>query len=312
MLVALAGGIGAARLLSGLVGVADPAEIVAVVNTGDDFVMHGLHISPDIDTVVYTLAGISSPERGWGLANESWRVMESLERLGGQTWFSLGDRDLATHLYRTTRLAEGARLSDVTGELAARWGLALRVLPMSDDPVVTRLTLREQPEREIGFQDYFVRLAHNVPVKSIRFAGAVQARPAPGVIEALERAERLIICPSNPLLSISPILAIDEIREVLRRRRHDVIAVSPIVAGVALKGPADRLLRELGHEPSAVGVARCYADIAETLVIDEVDAELAPRVVRQGLECIVAPTIMSTRERARALARFLVPADSAS
>ena len=326
MLVALAGGVGAARLLSGLVQVVDPSELVAVVNTGDDFEIHGLRVSPDIDTVTYTLAGVYNPETGWGLAGESWRVMESLERLGGETWFRLGDQDLATHLYRTARLSEGATLSEVTAELSARFGLRLPILPMSDDPVRTMLTVtdgptgerpaepgsgnglsREAGSREIAFQDYFVRLAHSVPVERVRFDGADRARPAPGVLEALTGAERIIICPSNPILSIGPILALPEIAEALRRRRGDVVAVSPIVGGAALKGPADRLLRELGLEASVVGVARAYADFAATLVIDEVDVALGPEVEATGMRSLVVGTVMSTPERARALASHLVP-----
>ena len=326
MLVALAGGVGAARLLSGLVQVVDPSEVVAVVNTGDDFEIHGLRVSPDIDTVTYTLAGVYNPETGWGLAGESWRVMESLEQLGGETWFRLGDQDLATHLYRTARLSEGATLGEVTAELSARFGLRLPILPMSDDPVRTILTVTGGPpgelpagpgsgnglprgggSREIAFQDYFVRLSHSVPVERVRFDGADRARPGPGVLEALTGAERIIICPSNPILSIGPILALPEIAEVMRRRRDDAIAVSPIVGGAALKGPADRLLRELGFEASVVGVARAYADFAATLVIDEVDVALAAEVEAIGMRTLVVGTVMSTPERARALAAQLVP-----
>ena len=297
MLVALAGGVGAARLLSGLVQVIDPSEITALVNTGDDMVLHGLHISPDIDTVTYTLAGLDNRQTGWGLAGESWRAMEALEALGGQAWFRLGDRDLATHLYRTQRLSEGASLSEVTAELAAAQGVAVRLLPISDDPVRTRLVLAEPAgggaptgggpaagsngrvtiENEVAFQHYFVRLGHAVPVRSIRFEGADAARPAPGVLDAIAAADRVVVCPSNPLVSIGPLLAVPGVHDALTARRNDVVAVSPIVAGAALKGPADRLLTELGHESSVVGVARLYASWVGTLVIDEADAELASR-----------------------------------
>jgi len=311
VLVALAGGVGAARLLSGLVQVTEPAGITALVNTGDDMVLHGLHISPDVDTVTYTLAGLDNKETGWGLAGETWAVMEALETLGGQAWFRLGDRDLATHLYRTQRLAEGATLSEVTAELAAARQVAVRLLPVSDDPVRTRLTLAEPasgPPVEVAFQDYFVRLGHGVAVRRVRFDGAERARPAPGVLEAIAGAEAVVACPSNPIVSIGPLLAVPGVRPALESRRADVVAVSPIVAGAALKGPADRLLTELGHESSAVGVARLYAPWAGTLVIDEADAHLADAVEAEGVRCVVAPTVMSSPERAAALGRAVLDA----
>ena len=307
MLVALAGGVGAAKLLAGLVDVVDPASVTAVINTADDLVLHGLSISPDIDTVTYTLAGLDDPVQGWGLAGETWTVMGALEELGGPSWFRLGDRDLATHLYRSGRLAQGATLSEVTAELARRHGLRIPLLPMSDDPVRTLVTV-DAPgggTEEISFQDYFVRLHHSVGVRSLRFVGAEAARPAPGVLDALADAERIIGCPSNPLVSIGPLLAVPGIEDVLRKRRDDVVAVSPIVGGAALKGPADRLLRELGHEPSALGVARLYAPWVGTLVIDDVDAALAPAIEREGVRCVVTDTVMATRARAAALARVV-------
>jgi LPPG:FO 2-phospho-L-lactate transferase len=312
VLVALAGGVGAARLLSGLVQVADPAGITAVVNTGDDMVLHGLHISPDIDTVTYTLAGMDNKETGWGLAGETWAVMAALQDLGGESWFRLGDRDLATHLYRTQRLSDGASLSEVTRELAAARGVDVRLVPMSDDPVRTRLTLVGEGEggagAEVSFQDYFVKLAHSVPVRSVRFEGAESASPAPGVLEAIAGADRLVACPSNPVVSIGPLLAVPGVRPALVARRQDVVAVSPIVAGAALKGPADRLLAELGHEASVVGVARLYASWAGTLVIDEADAALASQVEEAGMRCVVAPTVMSDPKRAAALAQVVLDA----
>lgn len=315
MLVALAGGVGAARLLSGLVQVTDPASITAVVNTGDDMVLHGLHISPDVDTVTYTLAGLDNRETGWGLAGESWTAMAELEILGGEAWFRLGDRDLATHLYRTQRLAEGATLHQVTAELADARGVAVRILPVSDDPLRTRLTLAgdgdeggDGGDREVDFQHYFVQLGHAVPVRSVHIEGARAARPAPGVLEAIEQADRVVACPSNPVVSIGPLLAVPGVREALVARRRDVVAVSPIVAGAALKGPADRLLAELGHEPSVVGVARLYAPWAGTLVVDEADAALASHVEAEGVRCVVTPTVMSSPERAAALGRVVLDA----
>jgi len=307
VLVALAGGVGAARLLAGLVDVVDPASVTAVINTADDLVLHGLSISPDIDTVTYTLAGLDDPVQGWGLAGETWTVMGALEELGGTSWFRLGDRDLATHLYRSERLAQGASLSEVTAELAQRRGLRIALLPMSDDPVRTLVTI-DAPDggtEEISFQDYFVRLHHSVAVRALRFSGAEVARPAPGVLDALADAELIIGCPSNPLVSIGPLLAVPGIEDLLKKRRDDVVAVSPIVGGAALKGPADRLLRELGHQPSALGVAHLYAPWVGTLVIDDVDAALAPAIEREGVRCVVTDTVMATRARAAALAQVV-------
>jgi LPPG:FO 2-phospho-L-lactate transferase len=292
MITALAGGVGAARLLRGLVRAVPAAEVTAVVNTADDTVLHGLTICPDLDTVTYTLAGLNDDERGWGLAGETWSAMEALERLGGQSWFRLGDRDLATHLYRTQRLADGAQLSEITAEITAALGLEIRLIPMSNDPVRTRVRLADGPE--IAFQEYFVRRQHAVAVSSVRFDGADTASPAPGVLEAITGAEAVVICPSNPVVSIGPLLAVPGIADALAQRRNEVVAVSPIVAGAALRGPADRLLSELGHESSVVGVARLYASIAGTLVIDESDALLAGAVKAVGLRCVVAPTVMRT------------------
>ncbi|MGI9023769.1 MAG: 2-phospho-L-lactate transferase, partial [Acidimicrobiales bacterium] len=255
MIVTLAGGVGASRFLQGLVNVVDPESVVAVVNTADDVVLHGLHVSPDLDTVTYALAGAVNPEQGWGVAGESWTVMDSLGRFrtsapegseAGVTWFRLGDRDLATHLYRTQRLAEGAPLSQVTAEIVGAWGLRCRLLPMTDDRVETRMVV--EGEGEIGFQDYFVARRHAVVVESVRFAGAAAATPGPGVVEALETAALVVIAPSNPVVSIAPILAVPGLEEAVAARREETVAISPIVAGAALKGPADRLMSELGHE----------------------------------------------------------------
>ena len=303
MLVALCGGVGAAKLLRGLVAVVPPADVVPIVNTADDFMLHGLAISPDLDTVTYTLAGAVNPETGWGRVDESWRVMDELERFGGDTWFRLGDTDLATHLYRTQRRSEGAPLSLITAEIAAAWKLATVPVPMSDDPVATRLTV---DGTEIGFQDYFVARRHAVAVEAVRFAGSDTAAPAPGVLEALAEADRVVICPSNPIVSVGPILAVPGIEPALAARRDHTIAVSPLVAGAALKGPADRLMSELGHEPSVVGVARLYAPLAATLVIDEADAALAPQVEAEGVRCVVAPTVMYGEAETVALARTVV------
>ena len=300
----VAGGVGAARMLGGLVQVVDPATIAAVVNTGDDVELHGLHISPDIDTITYTLAGAVNPETGWGLIGETWQAMEALGRYGGVTWFNLGDRDLGTHLYRTQRLREGATLTEVTGEIVAAWDLGLTLVPMSDDPVRTMITVVD--EGEIGFQDYFVRRHHDVEATAIRFAGVEDADPSPAALAALADAERVIIAPSNPLVSIAPVLAVPGLRAAVEARRGDCVAVSPIIAGTTVKGPADRLLTELGHDASVVGVARLYAPLAAKLVIDEADADLADAVRAEGIEAVVAPTMMYGPPEAAALARVVL------
>ena len=297
---------GAARLLAGLVQVCPPSEITAVVNVGDDMELHGLHVSPDLDTVTYTVAGAIDPERGWGLADETWQAMEALRRYPqARSWFNLGDRDLATHLYRTDRLRAGACLSEVTAEIAAAWGIELHLVPATDDSLRTKVTVADG---EIDFQEYFVHRQHEVAVSAVRFEGAELATPAPGVLDAIRDAERVVIAPSNPIVSVAPILAVPALRAAVEARRHDVVAVSPIVAGAALKGPADRLLRELGHAASVVGVAELYAPVAATLVIDVADASLAAEVEAAGMRCIVTPTIMHGPTEAAALGKAVLAA----
>lgn len=289
-----------------MVRVVPPADVTAVVNVGDDMELHGLQISPDLDTVTYTVAGAIDPERGWGLMDETWRAMEALRRYpSSRAWFNLGDRDLGTHLYRTDRLRSGAPLSTVTGEIAAAWDLAIRLLPVSDDPVRTRVTVADG---EIDFQEYFVHRQHDVAVTAVRFDGADMASPAPGVIDAIRHSQRVLIAPSNPIVSIGPVLAVPGVREEVEARRGDVVAVSPIIAGTALKGPADRLLRELGHEASVVGIARIYAPLAATLVIDEADAAQQQAVEAEGVRCVVAPTIMRGPAEAAVLAEVMLGA----
>ena len=303
MIAAIAGGVGAARLLRGLIAAIDPASLAVIVNTGDDTVFHGLHVSPDVDTVVYTTSGAIDPERGWGLAGETWTAMGALARytpFGAVDWFNLGDRDLATHLWRTGRLADGASLTEVTADLALAWGLGFRLLPMSDDPVSTVVDTADGP---LAFQEYFVRHKHSVPVTGVRFGGIESARPGPSVLATLDEAEAILVCPSNPIVSIGPVLAVDGVRSVLERRRDRVVAVSPIVAGAALKGPADRMLTELGHEASVVGVARLYAPFCSVLVIDQADADRVADVEACGIRAVVTNTIMSTAAVAAALSR---------
>lgn len=306
MITVVAGGVGAARFLRGLVTRVDPASCRAIVNVGDDLVLHGLHISPDIDTCVYTVAGAIDPERGWGLVDETWRAMEGVARYGGESWFNLGDRDLGTHLFRTQRLREGATLTQVTAEIARGWGLGLRLLPVTDDEVRTHVTV--PGEGELSFQEYFVGRRHAVPVSAVRFEGADAARPGPEVLSSMRDADVVVIAPSNPIVSIGPVLAVPGVREALADRRDSVVAVSPIIGGEALKGPAADMLSTLGHEVSAVGVARMYAEVAGALVIDDADADLADDIAAAGVRPVVTGTIMSTVERAAALADVTVAA----
>jgi len=303
VIAVLSGGVGAARLLRALASVVSRDEITAIVNVGDDLTLHGLTICPDLDTITYTLAGLNNEELGWGLTGETWRVMDELGALGGEAWFRLGDRDLATHLYRSERLARGASKSDVAAELARHHGVRERLLPVTNDRMATIFVT---DQGDISFQEYFVRHRHGIPVHGVRFEGAEQCRPAPGVIETLRDADRIVIAPSNPLISIEPILSVPGVREELRRRREDVIAVSPIIAGAALKGPADRLLRELGHDVSCVGVARYYREVCATMIIDELDVDRRPEIEELGLSVRTTTTIMSNPDHARALAHEVV------
>jgi LPPG:FO 2-phospho-L-lactate transferase len=310
MLAALAGGVGAARFLSGLQRAVPPAEIVAVVNTADDEEFHGLYVSPDLDSVTYTLAGASNSVQGWGLEGETFATLEALQRYKSDAWFRLGDKDLATHLYRSERLRAGARLSEVTAEISRAWGLEARLLPMTDDPVRTRITVRDPDGRlrVLKMQEWFVRERAEPEVVQVDFAGADAAAPAAGVLDALELAGTILVCPSNPVISIGPILAVPGLRAALRARRDRVVAVSPIVGGAPVKGPADRLMGPLGIEVSCVGVARAYAEFCGTLVIDAVDADLAPAVEAAGVRAVVTDTMMRSPEVAADLARHALAA----
>lgn len=305
MICVLAGGVGAARLLNGLKDVLPSEEITAVINTGDDAIMHGLYICPDIDTVTYTLAGVNNVETGWGLQGETWMAMESLKKLGGETWFNLGDKDLATHLYRTARLSEGVGLKEITKEIASAMGISVNLLPMTEDRVETMVTLLESGD-EISFQEYFVKHRHEVPISSVRFNGSQQAQATHGVIDAIREAEVVIIAPSNPLVSIAPIFSISEISDALKERKEDVVAVSPIVAGSALKGPADRLLNELGYEASVEGVAKYYQDWINTLIIDKADFDSVENIESLGINCVSTETVMSDPQIAASLGSTLL------
>ncbi len=299
MIAVLSGGVGAARLLSGLVDVVEPESVVAVVNTGDDLRWNTLYVAPDLDTVTYTLAGLNATT-GWGLEGESWRTLETLDRFGAPTWFGIGDMDLATHLYRSEQLAAGRTLSEVTAAIARSLGVRANIVPMSDQPVRTMLTL--DGGDEVDFQEYFVHRRHSVAISSVRFAGIEDATASVGALGALEEAESIILAPSNPIVSLGPILALEEISSLLRRRRDHVVAISPIIAGAALKGPADRMLTELGHESTAFGVAELLAHVASAMVIDNADAALAPRIAALGYRVTVRDTVMRDRSTSAALA----------
>ena len=298
-IVVLSGGVGAAKLLRGLVTVVLPESVTAIVNTGDDLSLHGLHISPDLDTIIYTLGNEINPDTGWGLRDEGWRAMDMVTMYGGIDWFRLGDRDIGTHLFRTQKLFEGATLSEVTREIAAKWRVGVNIIPMSNDPVRTIVTTVDG--EELNFQDYFVRLSHNVEIASIKFRGHEISQPAPEVISEILKADIILIAPSNPLVSIAPILSVPGIRDALRKRRENVIAISGIVNGKALKGPADRLLNELGYEASATAVAEIYKDIIGTFVIDDLDKSESKRIQELGLRCIITDTVMTDNAKAAGL-----------
>ncbi len=310
MIVAFAGGVGAARFLRGLVLAAPPEEITVIVNTADDDVFHGLSVSPDLDTITYTLAGAEHPEQGWGLAGESFRTIDALSRFGVSPWFRLGDLDIATHLFRSERLRDGATLSEVTREITDSWGIKTRLIPMTDDSVGTRLTVeREGGKSEVlRMQEWFVKERTSPMVQRVEFEGASNSVPAPGVLDAIAAAETIIICPSNPVISIGPILSIPGIEDALIARRSSVIGISPIIAGETVKGPADRLMKALGIEVSCVGVAKTYADFCSTLVIDERDASRCDDVEAHGVHAVVAQTLMSDPEVAASLARRVLEA----
>jgi LPPG:FO 2-phospho-L-lactate transferase len=284
--------------------VVPPHDVVAIVNTADDDEFHGLYVSPDLDSVTYTLAGASNTAQGWGLEGETFATLDALTRYDVPTWFRLGDKDLATHLFRTARLRAGEPLSTVTAEIARAWSVDVRLLPMTDDPVRTRISVQRAADRveELAMQEWFVGERAEPPVVAVRFEGADRCRPAPGVLEALARADTIVICPSNPVISIGPILAVPGVRDALVARRDHVVAVSPIIGGVPVKGPADRLMAPLGIEVSCVGVARAYADICGSLVIDAVDAERAAEVEALGVHAVVTDTLMRSPEIAAALA----------
>ncbi len=296
----LAGGGGGAKLAAGLANALPVEALTIVVNTGDDEEFHGLHVSPDLDTVMYTLAGLINPETGWGVKGDTFTALETLERLGAPTWFTLGDRDLALHLRRTQLLHNGWTLSQVTRELCARLGVRHPVVPMSDDPVRTRLIT---DGGDMAFQEYFVHRRSGPRIRGVRYEGASEAQPSEAFLDALERAKVMVFGPSNPVLSIGPILAISGVRERIASFRGCRVAISPIIGGKTLKGPAAKNLADLGEEPTAVGVARRYRGLCDIFVLDTEDLALARRVGALGFRVEVMPTVMTTEEEKVALAR---------
>lgn len=303
---ALAGGVGAGKFLRGLVRVVAPEDVTVVVNTADDVEMHGLLISPDVDSVLYWLADLADRERGWGRRDETFRATEELRRMGApDAWFGLGDLDLATHLYRTAALARGEGVAAVTAELAERLGVRSRVLPMTERRVTTRIDAVDEQGRalDLHFQEYWVLRGARDDVKGIRYEGAVDATPAPGVLEAIAAADAVVLCPSNPVASIGPILAVPGIADAVRSRRERSVGVSPIVAGAPLRGMADRLMPVAGLEVSAVGAAETYRGLVSAWVIDERDRELAPRVEALGMRCVATDTVMESDAVAESVAR---------
>jgi LPPG:FO 2-phospho-L-lactate transferase len=301
---ALAGGTGAAKLLRGLARVIDPAQLTVIGNTGDDAEVWGLHVSPDLDTVTYALAGLLDVTRGWGLADESFHCLDAMAVLGGESWFNLGDRDLATHLVRTRALRAGRPLSDVTAELGRRLGVAARILPMSDDPVRTRI---ETPDGWLDFQEYFVREKAQPTVRAVAYVGAERARPAPGVVDAIRDAHLVLVCPSNPVTSVGPILAVPGVVDALAACAT-VVGVSPIIGSAPVSGPAGTLMRARGLEVSAAGVAAAYAPWLRVLVVDARDGDAVAAVTAHGVRAVVADTLMIDRQSEVALARVVLAA----
>jgi LPPG:FO 2-phospho-L-lactate transferase len=301
----LTGGVGGARFLRGVVDVVDPAGVTAIVNVGDDVEVLGLYVSPDLDSVLYALTGLGDEERGWGRADESWNALDTVESLGGESWFRLGDRDLGLHLVRTQALRAGLPLSAVTARASAALALETTLLPATDEPLRTWL---ETPNGSFPFQQWFVARAHRDPVDRVRYEGGTEARPAPGVLDALHEADLVLIAPSNPFVSIGPILAVERIRSALERRRVPCVAVSPLIGGRAVKGPAAQMFQRLRGGTSAAEVAQCYAGLIDALVIDEEDAADADEVSALGVRPVLTQTLMRDATARRRLAEAAVDA----
>ena len=305
MYTVFAGGVGASRFLQGLCQAVEPASVTVISNTGDDVEPFGLHVSPDTDIVIYALADAVNPETGWGLKGDTFAVVDALQRYGYERWFNLGDRDLATAIHRARLLREGVALHEAVAGIARAWGLACTVLPMSNEPVRTMIATGDG---ELAFQEYMVRLRTEADVHAIRFVGIEEARPAPGVLDAIRGAEAVILAPSNPFVSIGPILAVPGVRQALAETRAARVAISPIIAGQVVKGPAAKMLASLGYEVSAPGVARLYAGLVDLFVLDDQDRELAPVIEQLGMRALVTNTMMTSMERKKELAEEIVRA----
>ena len=303
LITALAGGVGAARFLSGLIKIVNQDQVTIVANTGDDIELFGLHISPDIDIVTYTLAGIVDEEKGWGVRGDTFNCLEMFKTLGLKPWFMLGDQDLATHIYRTNRIKQGVSLTQITAEICSALDLKVRILPMTNDKFETKIKTKEG---FMHFEEYFVKKQCNDEVLDVEFDGATSAKPSPEVLESILDAETVIVCPSNPIVSIGTILSINGVREALRRTKAKVIAVSPIVAHATIKGPADKMMRGLGIEVSAYGVARLYADFLDMIVIDKKDALEKSRIEKIGVGVKVTNTVMKSLDDKVALAKIVL------
>jgi LPPG:FO 2-phospho-L-lactate transferase len=303
MIVVLTGGTGGAKLVEGLAAEIDAAELTIICNTGDDAIFHGLYVSPDIDTITYTLAGLNDVAKGWGIKDDSFVVLKQLRRLGNEAWFNLGDKDLATHITRTRLLREERTLSEVTDHLRRMLGVRSTILPMSDERIETRVTT---PQGEISFQEFFVKERWAPTVSAVRFEGAEKSRPAPGVLDAIRHADTILVCPSNPITSIGPILSVPGIRVALTERTAPVIAVSPIIGTAAISGPAHKLMIACGFEASALGVARCYAEFLDTLLIADEDSGLRPPIDSLGVAVIATNIRMPGLADKRRLARQLL------
>ena len=303
MITALAGGVGAARFLTGLVKLVNGKDLSIIVNTGDDIELFGLHISPDVDIVTYTLAGIVDEEKGWGVKGDTFHCLEALRKLHGEVWFNLGDRDLATHIFRTNLLKSGLKLSEVTARVSRLLGLKVTILPMTDDKFETRVLIEEGL---VHFEEYFVKRGGKDEVLGVDFLGADRAKPAAGVLESIREAELVIVCPSNPIVSIGTILAVNGVRDAIRRTDAKKVAISPIIAGAPVKGPADKLMRGLGLEVSAYAVAKLYSDFLDTFVLDVADAAEKDKIEKLGIEVKVTNTIMKSLEDKIELAKTVL------
>jgi LPPG:FO 2-phospho-L-lactate transferase len=303
MITALAGGVGAAKLLVGLARVVDEKELTIIVNTGDDIELHGLHVSPDIDIVAYSLAGFVDEEKGWGIKGDTFHCLKSLNLFTGSEWFNLGDKDLATHIFRTTLLKQGYTLTEVTRTICFALTVKATILPMTDSKFETRIITKE---RTVHFEEYMVKYGAKDEVLGVEFFGAETAKRAPGVVEAIEKSERIVICPSNPIVSIGTILSVEGVRDALKQTRAHKVGVSPIIAGMPIKGPADKLLRGLGYEVSAFGVAKLYADFLDTFIIDIADTAEKERIERLGIKVKVANTLMKNMDDKVNLAKVVL------